>query len=73
MLPAARALAGRIAALSPVAVQGTKRALNNVMQQRAGEVLDVAFGYEVESVMTDDLVEAISAFREKRVPRFEGR
>ena len=73
VVPAARALAGRMAALSPVAVQGTKRALNNVMQLRAGEVLDVAFGYEVESVMTEDLVEAISAFREKRAPRFEGR
>jgi enoyl-CoA hydratase len=73
VLPAARALAERIAALSPVAVQGTKRALNSVMQQRAGEVLDLAFGYEVASVMTEDLVEAISAFREKRSPEFEGR
>ena len=32
------------------------------MRHRAAEVLDLAFGYEVESVMTEDLVEAIAAF-----------
>ncbi|MGI8662544.1 MAG: enoyl-CoA hydratase/isomerase family protein [Acidimicrobiales bacterium] len=73
VIGAARALAGRIAALPPIAVQGTKRALNNVMQQRANEVLDLAFGYEVESVMSEDLVEAIAAFREKRPPNYQGR
>ena len=73
VLDAARAIATRIAALPPIAVQGTKRALANVLRHRAAEVLDLAFGYEVESVMTDDLVEAIAAFREKRAPRYTGR
>jgi enoyl-CoA hydratase len=73
VLGAARALAERIAALAPIAVQGTKRALNNVLQHRANEVLDLAFGYEVESCLSEDLVEAIAAFRGKRAPTFEGR
>jgi enoyl-CoA hydratase len=73
VLPAARALADRIAGLPPLAVRGTKRALANVMRARASEVLDLAFAHEVTSVHSDDLVEAIAAFREKRTPTFRGR
>jgi enoyl-CoA hydratase len=72
VLPAARALAGRMAALPPLAVQGTKRALNRLMQQRAGEVLDLSFALEGVSMASDDLVEAIAAFREKRPPHYRG-
>lgn len=73
VLPAARALAMRMAALPPLAVQGTKRALANVLRVRAGEVLDLAFSHEVTSVLSDDLPEAIAAFREKRTPTYRGR
>ena len=73
VLPAARALAERMAALPPLAVQGTKRALANVARARAGEVLDLAFAHEVTSVLSEDLVEAIAAFREKRPPVYRGR
>jgi enoyl-CoA hydratase len=73
VLPAARALATRMAGLPPLAVQGTKRALANVMRVRAGEVLDLAFSHEVTSVLSDDLPEAIAAFREKRTPNYRGR
>jgi len=73
VLPAARALAARIAALPPLAVQGTKRALNQVVQHRAGEVLDVAFALEADSMASDDLAEAISAFKERREPKYQGR
>ena len=73
VLPAARALAGRIAALPPLAVQGTKRALNRVLQQRAGEVLDLSFALEGQSMASDDLAEAIDAFKQKRPPVYQGR
>jgi len=72
-LPAARALAARIAALPPLAVQGTKRALNRVVQQRAGEVLDLSFALEGDSMASDDLAEAIAAFKERREPKYQGR
>lgn len=72
-LPAARELAGRIAALAPLAVQGTKRALNRLAQQRAGEVLDLALSYEEATLATADLREGIDAFAARRRPRFEGR
>jgi enoyl-CoA hydratase len=66
VLPAARALADRIAALPPLAVQHTKRALNNVMRARAAEVLDVAMAYETVTVQSKDIQEAIAAAKEGR-------
>lgn len=72
VLPAARALADRITGLPPLAVQGTKRALNRVLQQRAGEVLDLSFSLEAAAMCSDDLVEAIAAFRERRAPTYTG-
>ena len=73
VLPAARALAARMAALPPLAVQGTKRALNRVLQARAGEVLDLSFALEAASMASDDLAEAIAAFKERRAPKYQGR
>ena len=73
VLPAARALAARMAALPPLAVQGTKRALNRLMQQRADEVLDLSFTLEGISMASDDLAEAIAAFKERREPKYQGR
>lgn len=72
-LTAARAIATRIAALAPLAVQGTKRALNRVSQQRAGEVVDLAFALEEQTLASDDLLEGIASFKERRQPRFTGR
>jgi enoyl-CoA hydratase len=71
--PAARALAERIAALPPVAVQGTKRSLNRVMQQRAGEVLDLSILHSIVAVGTDDLMEGTAAMKERRQGKFTGR
>ncbi len=73
VLPAARALAARIAALPPLAVQGTKRALNRALAQRAGEVLDLSFALEGASMASSDLLEAIAAFKERRPPHYTGR
>ena len=72
VLPAARALAERIAALPPLAVQGTKKALNRVVQQRAGEVIDLSFAYEATTLRSADLLEAIAAFKERRPGRYLG-
>ena len=72
-LPAARALAARMAALPPLAVQGTKRALNQVLRHRAGEVLDLSMALEVGTMASDDLAEAIAAFKERREPKYQGR
>jgi enoyl-CoA hydratase len=71
--PAARTLAERIAALPPVAVQGTKRSLNRVMQQRSGEVLDLSILHSIVAVGTDDLMEGTAAMKERRQGRFTGR
>lgn len=71
----ARALeiASRIASLPPLAVQGTKRALNTAIRLRANEVIDLSFALEEQTLASEDLVEAIAAFRERRTPRFIGR
>jgi len=73
VLPFARAIAERIAALPPLAVQGTKRALNHVTAQRADEVVDLAFELEDRTLVSDDLLEGIASFRENRPGVFRGR
>jgi len=73
VLPAARALARRIADLPPMAVRGTKRSLNHVSQHRSSEVLDLAFANEAATLASDDLLEAITAFEEGRPGRYLNR
>lgn len=69
----ALAIAGRIAALAPLAVQGTKRALNQVSRLRADEVVDLSLELEEQTLTTDDLLEGIASFRERRPAVFSGR
>ena len=73
VLPAAMALAERIAALPPLAVQGTKRALNRLTKDRAEEVLSTSLEGELTTLRSEDLLEALDAFKEKRPGTFEGR
>lgn len=56
---------------TPVAVQGTKRALNRVLQQRAGDVLDLSLRVESTSIGGDDLIEAIQGFRDRRPGQYQ--
>jgi len=73
VLPAARTLAARIAALPPLAVQGTKCALNAVTAARAAEVVEIGLAHEETTLASTDLIEAIDAFTERRPPVFQGR
>lgn len=70
--PAARALAERMAYLPPIAVQVTKRALNKVLMARADEVLDTSFYLEAITFGSEDLLEAVDAFKSKRTPKWKG-
>lgn len=72
-LPAAIELAERIAGLPPLAVQGTKRALNRLTQERAGEVLDLSLAYEETTLASSDVLEAIDAFQQRRPGEYSGR
>lgn len=73
LLPEALALAERIAANAPVAVRLAKAAVNRGIETD----LDTALGLELESVTitfsTDDRVEGMKAFLEKRKPEFQGK
>lgn len=73
VLDAARAIAKRVAALPPRAVQSTKQVLNQIFRMRLEEVFDHGMGLEMETFLSEDLVEAISAFREKRKPVYQNR
>jgi enoyl-CoA hydratase len=72
-LPAARLLAARIADLPPLAVQATKRTLNQVFLNRFEEIFAYGLEQEMRTFQSEDLVEAIAAFREKRKPHYAGR
>jgi len=69
---AARALAERIAALPPLAVQLTKRALNQGLRHRMEEVFDQAIHYEFDTFLSSDMPEAIAALRERRPGQYKG-
>lgn len=67
------ALAAKIAAGPPIALGWMKANLNRAQE----EDLETCLRYEadrmVRGALTDDYVEAVSAFAEKRKPRFRGR
>lgn len=71
--PLALEIAGKVAALPPVAVQLTKRALNKVLGARVDEAFDTAFYLEAISASTSDLREAVAAFKQKRPGHWSGR
>jgi enoyl-CoA hydratase/carnithine racemase len=72
-LPEARAIAEDIAALAPIAVQGTKRALNELTKARSREAFHIGMAYEKESAASEDVLEALSALEERRKPVFHNR
>jgi enoyl-CoA hydratase len=70
---AAHALAVEIAANSPIAVQGTKAVLAANDGRTVAEGLDYVATWNAGMLASDDLIEAVSAFMEKRPPKFTGR
>jgi len=66
-------LANRAAALPPLAVQFTKRTLNKHLQARMNEVLEVGFYLEAATSISEDLKEAVRAFKEHRTGEWQGR
>ncbi|MCX6522446.1 MAG: enoyl-CoA hydratase [Actinobacteria bacterium] len=65
--------AQRLAGGPPLAVAMTKRMLNNSMNVTLEEALDDEGAAQTVNFSTQDTVEAIRAFVEKRTPKFEGR
>jgi enoyl-CoA hydratase/carnithine racemase len=66
-------LAATIANNGPVAVRLAKRAVDGGMGLPLDEALALERECYVETVATEDRVEALKAFAEKRQPRFRGR
>jgi enoyl-CoA hydratase len=71
--PVALALARRVAALPPMAVQLTKRTFNKALDARTAAVLDVGFYLEMIAAGSEDLLEAVAAFKEQRPGKWVGR
>ncbi len=65
--------ARRLAAGAPLAVQGTKLAVNAAIKAAAIHSFDQAAASEIATFTTDDHREALAAITEKRRPQFQGR
>jgi enoyl-CoA hydratase len=71
-LEAATALAREISANSPLAVQGTKAVLAANDGRTVGQGLEYVATWNAGVLASDDVAEAISAFMERRAPKFTG-
>jgi enoyl-CoA hydratase len=71
-LEAALALAEEIASNSPMAVQGTKAVLAAGDGRTVAEGLEYVATWNAGMLVSDDLMEAMAAFMEKRPPNFTG-
>jgi enoyl-CoA hydratase/carnithine racemase len=64
--------AARLAAGATTSIAGTKLAINSALKQLAATGIDVGMAYEGLSNISDDHQEALTAFLEKRKPKFAG-
>jgi len=72
LLTAARTMAAEIAANSPLAVQGVKAVLNYSEQHSIEEGLEYVAQWNSSFLMSNDVMEAVAAFVEKRPAEFKG-
>ncbi|MBK1658921.1 crotonase/enoyl-CoA hydratase family protein [Paracraurococcus ruber] len=73
LMPAARALAARIAANPPEMVRMTKRLLREGQHTRLSTLLEMSAAFQALAHSTEDHKEAVNAMLEKRSPSFTGR
>ncbi len=65
--------ARRIAAQPPLAVRYTKLAVNKLIRDAVEHTFDAAAGYELLTFLSEDHLEAVDAFTQRRPGRYEGR
>lgn len=70
LLPAARAMAARIAQNAAHGVRLTKRLMREAIHSRLDSVLELSAVFQAICHKTPDHTEAVDAFLEKRAPRF---
>lgn len=72
-IEAARGMAREIAANPPLVVQGIKQVMNRRAEKSIAEGLRYVAVWNSAFLQSEDLAEAMAAFRERRAPRFKGR
>jgi enoyl-CoA hydratase/carnithine racemase len=72
LMDEARALAQRVASNPPRSVRLAKRLLREAQHQRLSDILELSAAYQALAHETADHREAVSAFFEKRPPKFTG-
>jgi enoyl-CoA hydratase len=72
-LQGARALAGEIAANSPLAVQGTKRVMDYSDEHNTSDGLEFVAQWNTAFLQSHDLAEALGAFMERRPGNYTGK
>jgi enoyl-CoA hydratase/carnithine racemase len=73
LMTRAQGLAASFAAKPPRALRLTKQLVRSAARMDLPEFLELCTVYQGICHNTDDHIEAVSAMREKRVPRFCGR
>jgi enoyl-CoA hydratase len=69
----ARGWATRLAAQAPLALRGTKQAVNAQLKRALLDSFDLSAALEIPCFRSADHAEALAAMQERRTPKFEGR
>ena len=66
-------MADKLASGATWAIRWTKTVANIPLRRLAHELMDASLAYEMMTNQTADHQEAVTAFREKRKPKFTGK